>query len=120
MSRFTSRIRPYLQQEWRAAAQAEQNGQPDLAFNHLERAHVLGQASTRGHCAAHWYMLCWAFRQRDWWEGLGQMLRLLAALTKTPLGWLPTGNTGGSRISPFKVLPIPFELAEILRKTQQG
>ncbi len=111
MSEFGRRIRPYVERELVAARQAETRGQPDLAFSHLERAHVLGQSSTVEHVRAHWHMLLWGIRQRNFSECLGQLLRIVRAATSTAVGLVPQGNTGGSNVSPFKRMPLPPELA---------
>jgi len=57
-------------------------------------------------------MLFWAVRQRKLSEAIGQVMRIVGAATKTAIGWVPEGNTGGARISPFKRLPIPDDLAQ--------
>jgi len=36
----------------------------------------------------------------------GQVVRLVGAFTKTAIGLVPIGNTGGANISPFKSLPV--------------
>jgi len=70
---------------------------------------VLGQASTVEHVRVHVQMLLWAVRHRIPREALGQVLRIVGAATKTALGWVPMGNTGGSHVSPFRPVPIrPF------------
>lgn len=51
-------------------------------------------------------MLYWARRNSDSHELRGQLLRVFGAFTKTAIGLVPEGNTGGSNISPFKPLPI--------------
>jgi len=38
----------------------------------------------------------------------------IGAATKTAVGLIPTGNTGVSNVSPFKRMPIPEDLADIL------
>jgi len=86
----------------------------DAEFRHLERAHILGQASTIEHVRVHALMFAWALRQRKASEGLGQILRIIGAATKTALGLVPMGNTGGSNVSPFKPMPIPTDLQRIL------
>jgi hypothetical protein len=48
-----------------AAEKAEAQGNATAAFSHLERAHVLGQASTAEHVRVHWRMLLWGLRQRS-------------------------------------------------------
>ena len=118
MSQFGKRIRPDVSREIELALAAERRGDPQLAFAHLERAHVLGQASTREHVRTHWCMLRWSMRQRRGGEFLGQLLRMAGAATKTAFGLVPAGNTGGSNISPFKRLPVPAELAVIIQATR--
>ena len=109
---FTTRISPYVSQQLSFALNARQHGSVADEFEHLENAHVLGQSSTYHHTRVHLMMLLWGFRQRDLKEIRGQIVRTIGAVTKTCLGWIPTGNTGGSNISPFKPLPIAPELAE--------
>ena len=116
MSEFGRRIRPYVEHEILAAREAESRGEPDIAFSHLERAHVLGQASTIEHVRAHWHMLLWSIRQRNVRECLGQMLRIVGAALSTALGLVPQGNTGGSNVPPFKSMPIPPELASRIKE----
>jgi hypothetical protein len=111
VNEFGRRIRPYVEREILAAYQAETRGQPDVAFSHLERAHVLGQTSTVEHVRVHWHMLLWGIRQRDVRECLGQLLRVVGAAIGTAVGLVPQGNTGGTNVNPFKRMPIPPELA---------
>lgn len=107
---FTTRIRPAVTRELEQAQKLELQDHAQSAFLYLERAHVLGQASTREHLRAHWAMFCWSLRQRDWREMRGQILRLMGAATKTFLGFVPAGNTGGSNVSPFRSMPVPADL----------
>jgi hypothetical protein len=39
-------------------------------------------------------------------------MRIVGAATKTPVGWLPHGNTGGANVSPFRPMPIPPDLQQ--------
>lgn len=110
MSRFGRRIRPHVDAELREAGEAEARGDASTAFAHLERAHVLGQASTLQHVRVHWRMLRFGMRRRDTRECLGQLLRIGGAATKTAFGLVPDGNTGGSNLSPFRRMPIAPEL----------
>jgi hypothetical protein len=59
MSSFGRRIRPFVQAELAAAHEAAALGDFLSSFAHLERAHVLGQASTIEHVRVHWHMLLW-------------------------------------------------------------
>jgi hypothetical protein len=120
MNRFGRRIRPHVQAELAAADAARAQGQAALAFSHLERAHVLGQASTAEHVRVHWRMLLWGVRQRDARECAGQLLRIVGAATKTAVGLVPEGNTGGSNVSPFKRLPVASELADRIARARRG
>lgn len=112
MSQFTKRIARHVAHELAQARRFEGAGQSAASFAHLERAHVLGQASTFHHVRVHVQMLGWAWRHRVWKEARGQALRIVGAASKTAFGWIPTGNTGGANISPFKPLPVPDDLAE--------
>ena len=86
----------------------------DSEFRHLERAHVIGQESTTQHVRVHWQMLLFSVRNKMPKEFLGQVFRVAGAASKTAVGLVPRGNTGGSNISPFKKLPIPDDLQVII------
>ena len=112
MSSFHQRIRPAVLAELDASRRADERRDAVEAFRHLERAHVLGQASTRLHVQVHWLMLRWAARHRRGGEAAGQVLRILGAATKTAIGWVPRGNTGGTSVSAFRQLAITPELQQ--------
>lgn len=59
---FARRIRPSVSTELAAARWHECRGSIDLAWHHLQRAHILGQASTLEHVRVHWAMLLCAER----------------------------------------------------------
>jgi pimeloyl-ACP methyl ester carboxylesterase len=111
---FQRRIRPHVNAELTAALSAEQAGDWAASFRRLERAHVLGQASTIEHVRVHARMLGWAARHRDAREVLAQFLRIAGAATKTLFGLVPSGNTGGGNVGAFRALPIPPDLAPSL------
>ena len=119
MPRFARRIRPFVNAELSDARAADQAGDARRAFAHLERAHVLSQASTLAHVRVHWRMLRWGLRQGHAREVLGQVVRIVGAATKTAVGLVPAGNTGGANVNPFRRLPIAPELAAILRSAQR-
>jgi Protein of unknown function (DUF3703) len=56
-NKFAKNIRAFVSLEIAAAAEADGDS---ASFMHLERAHVLGQASTREHVRVHFRMLVWA------------------------------------------------------------
>lgn len=118
MSEFGRRIRPYVQREILSAYQADAQGKPDVAFLHLERAHILGQTSTVEHVRAHWHMFLWSIRQRNVRECLGQLLRIAGAAIGTAIGLVPQGNTGGTNVNPFQPMPIPPDLAALIEEAR--
>ncbi|PKG99955.1 DUF3703 domain-containing protein [Paraglaciecola sp. MB-3u-78] len=117
---FYENIKPHVEQELALAKQARKQGNAGVEFTHLENAHVLGQASTFLHTKVHILMLFWAVRQVNIKEGLGQVMRIVGAATKTAIGFIPAGNTGGTNVSPFKVLPVSPKLASILARANSS
>jgi hypothetical protein len=117
---FSHRIRPYVTLEILAAEECDGRGDSSASFEHLERAHVLGQASTREHVRVHWQMLRWAMRHGQPTEVAAQMLRIVGAADMTAVGLIPEGNTGGRNMSAFRRLPVPPELADIIGRARSG
>lgn len=120
MMTFGRAIRPHVQAELLAAQQAEARGRLGEAFGLLERAHVLGQAATREHVRVHWRMLLWGLRQRNSRECLGQVFRIVGAATKTAVGLVPHGNTGGANVSPFKRMAVAAELEAVIQQARSS
>ena len=83
------------------AKKAEKSADFFAAWNHLERAHILGQAWPSEHSKTHWKMLCFALRRKNAKEIFGQLPRLIFGGVKSFLGEIPVGNTGGSNVSPI-------------------
>ena len=77
MSAFGQNIRPFVESELRLAAEAESGGNAAKAFANLERAHVLGQASTAQHVRVHWHMFTWGLRNQNVRECFGQVMRIV-------------------------------------------
>lgn len=94
----------------------EARGRGDLksAWQLLERAHVIGQAWIAPHLRSHWAMLKLGWFARDGGEVVGQVLRLALVIPGTWLGRLPLGNTGGSNVNPFRPMPLPEDLRQLL------
>ncbi|WP_103070364.1 DUF3703 domain-containing protein [Aquimarina sediminis] len=91
-------------------------GNLDSAWNHLERAHVLGQKYPFEHSFVHWKMLFYGFKIKSFKEIIGQIPRLLIGGVKSFVGKIPIGNTGGANVPPLKPLPIEKDIREIFIK----
>ncbi len=109
-------LRPFYQLELEAYRKQYATGNLYQAWNHLERAHVIGQAYPVEHSQVHGLMLIFGFKTKNIKETLGQIPRLLLGGIKSFAGKIPVGNTGGSNIPPLKPLPIQDDIKEIFRK----
>lgn len=89
-------------------------GELQMAWRHLERAHILGQAYPLEHSYAHWLMLKFGISIKSSKEVMGQIPRLLVGGVKSFVGKIPFGNTGGANVPPLKPMEIPKDLKEIL------
>jgi len=94
------------------------SGSLEGAFEHLERAHVLGQRYVIPHIQTHWLMLKIGVSRHSVTEVLGQAARIVLGALGSAIGVVPTGNTGGTNISMFKHLPIDPELEKVLNEKQ--
>ncbi len=103
-------IRRAYRIELTKAKRCYHNGLWQMAFGHLERAHVLGQRYIQPHYVTHWWMLKCGWQQRSVKEVFGQILRLMAVLPGFLTGWVPLGNTGGANVSAMKPMPLPADL----------
>lgn len=77
-------------------------------------AHILGQRYFSEHLRSHLWMLAWAWRQRDWAEGLAQLLRIPGSLGSL-LGLFPLGNPGTRRVGPLTPQAVPEDLQVLLK-----
>ena len=91
-------------------------GDLSVAWRHLERAHIIGQAYPLPHTRVHWLMLKFGFTIKSRKEILGQIPRLLVGGVKSFVGAIPVGNTGGANVPPLRPMKIPVDLQEILNK----
>lgn len=89
-------------------------GQLQLAWNQLERAHVIGQAYPYEHTEVHWMMLKFGWRIKSMREILGQIPRLLVGGVKSFVGVIPVGNTGGANVPALKPMEIPEDVKRLL------
>ncbi|MGY0580029.1 MAG: DUF3703 domain-containing protein [Paraglaciecola chathamensis] len=109
-------VKPHIDSKLTDYSDAMSNNNERQAFAALEDAHVIGQHSTYYHCLIHCKMLRHGLLNKDWRAVFGQVIRIVGAATKTAIGLVPKGNTGGNDISPFKRLPISAENQAILDK----
>jgi Protein of unknown function (DUF3703). len=116
---MSERLKKYIDAEIERSEKLFAENDYEAAFRHLERAHILGQAITYEHTRTHFLMLKFGWRRRDFREIFGQIFRIVGAVTKTPFGIYPKGNTGGAYVSPFKPMPIPEDLQAILRQAKE-
>jgi len=114
------KMKPFVQQEFISAKKFAREGDSRQAFNALENAHVLGQHSTVLHVKSHLKMLQWAISQNDLKEALGQIFRIVGAATKTFVGLVPSGNTGGANVSPFKAMPLSERNKRIIKLVNES
>jgi hypothetical protein len=119
-SRFSKNITCFVLAELDLAIDARKSGDINTEFMHLENAHVLGQESTYWHVKVHVLMLLWALRNFQLKECFGQLFRIVGAALTTAFGLVPQGNTGGSNVSPFKVMPIKNEHQVIINEAKSN
>ncbi len=116
--KYSENVAPFIESEIALASKARESGDINTEFNHLENIHVVGQESTYWHVKAHVLMLFWALRNNKPKEIFGQLFRIIGAATKTAVGLVPQGNTGGANVSPFKVMPINTDLKAVITKAK--
>ena len=109
-------LKPYIQKELSEYHQNLSEANYAEAWQHLERAHVLGQAFAWQHTYVHWKMLQFGIRIKNTKEIIGQIPRLLVGGVKSFVGEIPLGNTGGANIPPLRTLPIEPEIQAIFQK----
>ena len=112
------KLETYIQNEFRSSDSLAAAGKYVAAFGHLERAHVIGQASTYQHTRVHLRMFKIGLKIGSLREIWGQLIRIIGALSKTPLGIYPKGNTGGANVWFFRPMSVPEDLQEILNQAK--
>ena len=111
-----SRLKPFYQSELNAYALEMKRENLQAAWNHLERAHIIGQRYPYAHSYVHWKMLLFGFKIKSIKEIGGQIPRLFVGGVKSFVGKVPVGNPGGSNVPPLKPFPIEKELLEIFEQ----
>lgn len=107
-------LKPFFKKELQQAAAAFAQNNMLESWQHLERAHILGQPYPYQHSLVHWKMLGFGIHTKNTKEIIGQLPRLLVGGVKSFVGVIPVGNTGGANVPPLKPMPIPLELKKIL------
>ncbi|MAC96734.1 MAG: hypothetical protein CMC96_14675 [Flavobacteriales bacterium] len=110
-----ARLQPYFEQELRAYRAALEKNQFSIAWRHLERAHIIGQAYPWEHSYVHWKMLLFGIKIKNTKEVVGQIPRLVFGGIKSFVGTIPVGNTGGANVPPLRPLPISEEIQNIFK-----
>jgi len=101
--------------ERNAAKAAAVGGRVEVAFQHLERAHILGQRHTWKHVHVHWLMLRLGASTGAWREVIGQSTRIVAAAVFSRI-WVPIGNTGRAHVRATKPMSVPDDLRSLLEQ----
>jgi hypothetical protein len=115
-TKMPSTLKPYFLKELKYYKTALTDNDLQMAWRHLEKAHVIGQAYPYQHSYVHWKMFLFGIKIKDMKEIVGQIPRLLAGGVKSFVGKIPVGNTGGASVPPLQSLPIEEDVAEIFKK----
>ena len=107
-------LRPYYDAELAAATAASRQGARTAAWQHLERAHILGQRWPLSHTQVHYRMLRHGLRYGETREILGQLPRIVFGFLGSFVGRVPIGNTGGANVPAEQPMPIPEDLQALL------
>ena len=110
-------LKPYFHQELMEYKRSFDARKLQTAWNHLERAHIIGQAYPYHHSYVHWKMLLFGIHIKDTKEVIGQIPRLLVGGVKSFVGHIPVGNTGGANVPPLKPMAIPDGIMDIFKKS---
>ena len=109
-------LKPYYKAELNKYRTEYSNRDLKKAWNHLERAHIIGQKYPYAHTFVHWKMLQFGIKIKNRKEIMGQIPRLIFGGVKSFVGKIPLGNPGGANVPPLKQFPIENELKNIFQK----
>lgn len=110
------KLKPFFLAELKEYKSEMQKDNLQKAWQHLEKAHVIGQAYPYEHSYVHWKMLLFGIHIKNGKEILGQIPRLIFGGVKSFVGTIPVGNTGGANVPPLRPLPISEEIQVIFEK----
>lgn len=100
--------------EIQLALQARLEKNHKKEWNHLERAHILGQFNPWKHFWVHLLMMRFSLVNLKLLEFLGQIPRIILAIPGSVTGLAPKGNTGGSSVGMFTPMDIPQDLHDFV------
>ena len=111
-------LKPYLKTELENYHAEYSSGNLPRAWNHLERANIIGQNYPCAHTLVHLKMLKFGIKTKDAKEIIGQIPRLIFGGVKSFVGIIPVGNPGGANVPPLRPFPIERELQDIFAKAE--
>lgn len=113
---LTLALKPHYNHEIEGYHNQFDQGNIPQAWQHLERAHIIGQKYPFAHNYAHWKMLLFGIKTKNSKEIIGQIPRLVFGGVKSFVGKVPVGNPGAANLPPLKPFNIPIDLQKILSK----
>lgn len=115
-TKMPNSLKPFYEKELENYQNEYSIGELNKAWDHLERAHIIGQQYPYQHTYVHFKMLQFGFRIKSSKEVLGQIPRLLVGGVKSFVGKIPVGNPGGSNVSPLQSFPIDKTIEDVFKK----
>ena len=106
-------LRPFFEKELSDYQAQYRKSNLNIAWHHLERAHIIGQRYPYAHSYVHWKMLVFGVKIKSRKEILGQIPRLIFGGVKSFVGKIPVGNPGGASVPPLKPFPIEKEIQDM-------
>lgn len=106
-------LKPFYEKELNSHQAEYEQGNLINAWDHLERAHIIGQKYPYAHTSVHWKMLVFGIKIKSSKEVIGQIPRLILGGVKSFVGKIPVGNPGGANVPPLKPFPISKEIHDI-------
>jgi hypothetical protein len=91
--KFPQNLKPYYEKELEDFRSNLKSSDLQVAWRHLERAHIIGQAYPIQHSYVHWIMLTFGLKIKNYKEVIGQIPRLIVGGVKSFVGKIPVGNT---------------------------
>ncbi|MBL7777048.1 MAG: DUF3703 domain-containing protein [Chitinophagales bacterium] len=111
---------PFYKDELKKAKQLFNEDKFQQSWQHLERAHIIGQPYPFAHSFVHWKMLVFGIKTKNPKEIIGQIPRLLVGGVKSFVGNIPVGNTGGANVPPLQPMEIPEDLLIVIQNNSNN